>query len=155
MWARLSLILVAALMAALAACTAPFAGPTPTSTAPPSATTTAPPSASVVPASPDLPADWIFVCGGTDIPHQLDTLVIAANGTFIGSGHFAIDPAYTWDLRGMVSADEVSWSLTYTGAEAGFVYSGSGSVAADGALESTVSPNVNGCTVVTTSAGVF
>jgi hypothetical protein len=123
---------------------APTISPTPTGAVP-----TPAPSPTAVPDS------WIFVCGGISIPHAIDSLVVDDDGTFTGTGHFTIDPSYTWDLVGTMTGDAVSWSITYTGAEAGFVYSGSGTVAPDGALASDVDMNVNSCTEVMTAPGLF
>ena len=103
----------------------------------------------------ELPADWTFVCGGSASTHQLDTLVKNADGTFVGTGHFTTDPSYTWDLSGTISGSTVTWEVTYTGSEAGFVYTGTGTISADGSLQSDVSPNVNSCTEVVTSGGIF
>ena len=107
------------------------------------------------PAAASLPADWIFVCSGTATPHQLDTLTPDPGGTFSGSGHFVANPAYTWNLTGQQTGTSVTWTVTYTGLEAGFVYTGAGVVGSDGALQSSVDGNVNGCTEVSTSGGLF
>jgi hypothetical protein len=101
------------------------------------------------------PAAWTFVCGGAVVPHQLDTLVKNPDGSFTGSGHFPDADGYRWDLSGNVSGSTVTWTITYTGLQAGFVYSGSGTIAADGSLQSDVSSNANQCTQVTTGPGVF
>ncbi len=104
---------------------------------------------------PELPADWTFVCAGSPNLFKLDTLTKNDDGTFTGTGHLVSNPSYTWDLSGRTSDDQVSWSVTYTGSEAGFVYSGTGTIAADGSLHSDVDANVNKCTEVYTSGGIF
>ena len=115
------------------------------------------PSATIVPTAipAELPADWTFVCGGNAIRHQLDTLVKNPDGTFHGTGHFPDVPSYTLDLSGSISGSTLTWTVTYTGSEAGFVYGGTGTIAADGSLQSDVSENVNSCTEVVTSGGIF
>jgi hypothetical protein len=123
---------------------APAISPTPTGAVPTPVTS---PTA--------VPDSWIFTCGGIPIPHAIDSLVVGDDGTFTGTGHFTIDPTYSWDLAGAMTGAAVNWSITYTGAEAGFVYSGSGTVAPDGALASNVDTNVNSCTEVVTAPGVF
>ena len=135
----------------------PTVSPTVAPSSTPGATPTVAPSATVVathvPAK--LPAAWIFVCGGNAAAHQLDTLKKNPDGTFSGTGHYTVDPSYTWNINGAVVGSSVTWEITYTGSEGGFVYSGSGTIAGDGSLDSGVDSNVNGCTDVTTSEGVF
>lgn len=113
------------------------------------------PTAVATAAPAKLPAAWTFVCGGNAIPHQLDTLVKNPDGTFRGTGHVPEEPSFTWDLSGSISGSTVTWTITYTGSEAGFVYGGTGTIAADGSLQSNVSANVNNCTQVTTGAEIF
>jgi hypothetical protein len=56
---------------------------------------------------------------------------------FSGTGSWNADPSYTWTVRGMVRWNAVSFSITYTGTNAGYWVRGHGLIAADGSVSGT------------------
>lgn len=61
----------------------------------------------------------------------------AATGEFSGSGHYAADPAVTWDITGTVTGDEIDFTIVYTGVNAGYTVTGEGTIGEDGTVTAT------------------
>lgn len=88
------------------------------------------------------PGDWqikgshplVFTCGGSDYSHTLD------NG-FPGTGHYDANPAYTWNITGDIVDDSITFTLVYTGINAGYTLNGVGTINPDGSVTGTVDNN--------------
>lgn len=101
-------------------------------------------------------ATLTFVEGG-DYNHVFDSLAMDVTSPtsydFSGSGHYVSDPGYTWDIVGSVDGDMISYVMTYTGKQAGYVLTASGSFAADGSASGTSSDTLGRSLPWSMSAG--
>ena len=98
------------------------------------------------------PTALVFTCGGGEYPHTVLTINQSESGVLTGTGDYDPDGAYTWDLAGQVTDDTVTFSITYTGAALGSVYTQTGTIALDGSVSGTSTGN---CQTFTMPAGSF
>jgi len=98
------------------------------------------------------PTALVFTCGGDQYSHTLDTVNQTGAGVLTGTGHWNPNAGYTWNLAGQVTDDTVTFTITYTGAESGSVYTQTGAIAPDGSVSGTSSGN---CQTFTMPAGSF
>ncbi len=98
----------------------------------------------------------VFNCGGSDYTHTLSVVTPGVNGAFSGSGFYDATPTYTWSMVGSTTGDTATMTITYTGTEAGYIYSfPTLTIAPDGSATGPVT-DVNGnCQSVTLPAGSF
>ena len=89
----------------------------------------------------NAPATIDFTCGGGEYLHTLDTVNEEGTGDISGDGHYNLVPAYTWDMTGNVSGDNVTLQIIYTGLSAGSVYNLVGIVESDGSISGSVNSN--------------
>jgi len=63
---------------------------------------------------------------------------LSASATrFSGTGTYNADPSYTWTISGTVRWNAISFSILYTGTNAGYWVHGHGLIAADGSVSGT------------------
>jgi hypothetical protein len=83
----------------------------------------------------------VTALGGSPYPHTMTVDTIKPVSTtatkFSGSGFYDPDPSYTWTVTGMVSGSDISFTLVYTGTGAGYTFSATGTIAADGSASGT------------------
>ena len=83
-----------------------------------------------------------FTCGGGEYNH---TMVVdeedLVTGDFSGTGSYDPNSAYTWDVVGNTSGDDITFTLVYTGANAGYTINGEGIINSDGSIEGEVDNN--------------
>lgn len=92
--------------------------------------------------------DWVlnapnsidFTCGGGTYEHTLDE-VTNENGTFEGVGSYDANDSYTWDIEGTVNGDDLTFTLVYTGTNAGYTLNGEGMIYEDGSVTGTTDGN--------------
>lgn len=65
---------------------------------------------------------------------------------FSGTGAYNPDPSYTWTVKGAVHRNAISFSILYTGTNAGYQVSGHGLIAPDGSVSGTAHDS-NGVTL--------
>ncbi len=102
------------------------------------------------PWSINAPAALDFVCGGGTYSHTLDTIADNGSGNFSGTGHYNADASYTWDITGNISGNAVTFTIVYTGTNAGYTLNGSGTIAPDGSITGVVD---NNCETFSSPAG--
>jgi hypothetical protein len=61
----------------------------------------------------------------------------SATGAFTGTGFCNAYPENTWNVTGTVTGNSVTYTIVYTGANAGYTVNGTGTIAADGSLSGT------------------
>jgi hypothetical protein len=83
----------------------------------------------------------VFTCGGGEYPHTLLNVSQDEDGTLTGNGWYHPDHSYTWDLTGDIDGDNITYTITYTGAAAGSVYTNTGVIALDGSISGTSTGN--------------
>lgn len=106
------------------------------------------------------PGDWslnassivVFSCGGGDYSHTFDTIVPGSSGNFTGTGHYNPNNSYFWDLNGNITGNNITFTITYMGAEAGSVYISSGTIASDGSISGITDSNCQSFSMVAGSA---
>ncbi len=98
----------------------------------------------------NAPQAITFNCGGSPYAHTLDTVSEDLDGNFTGTGTYDADHSYTWDISGDVNHNNISFTLDYTGTNAGYTLHGHGSVASDGSISGTVD---NNCQTFSMGAG--
>jgi len=105
-------------------------------------------SASAV--TPPTPAVWeinspaalTFVCGGSDYAHTLNTVSENKDtGNFTGTGSYNADSSYTWNMSGNTNANNITFTVVYTGADSGYTLNGTGTINSDGSISGTVDNN--------------
>ena len=85
----------------------------------------------------DLSGQWNldFLIGGN---HYLHTMTITsfdpATGDFSGTGYYNPDNGYTWTVTGNINGDHVTFTLVYTGNNAGYTLNAVGTLGSDGTL---------------------
>ena len=65
------------------------------------------------------------------------TSFAAASGAFTGTGTSTAYPDTVWSVSGILSGGRLTYTIVYTGANAGYTVNGSGTIAADGWLSGT------------------
>ena len=96
------------------------------------------------------PTPLVFMCGGYDYDHTIQTITQAPNGNLTGTGSYDPNTGYTWNLNGNVIGNNIAFSITYTGISSGSIYNLVGVVAPDGSVSGTVDSN---CQTFTMPAG--
>lgn len=86
----------------------------------------------------NAPAGLVFACGSGSYAHTLETVSQNADGSFSGTGQYDANAAYTWDITGDVSGDTMTFTLIYTGSNAGYKLEGSGTIASDGSISGAI-----------------
>jgi len=89
------------------------------------------------------PSGIDFGCGGGTYSHTLNTVSNndPSKGMFTGSGTYDPNPLYTWDIDGEISGDDISFTLVYTGINAGYTLHGVGTIGSDGSISGTTDGN--------------
>ncbi|HXY18333.1 MAG TPA: hypothetical protein VEH48_02860 [Candidatus Nitrosopolaris sp.] len=114
----------------------------------------------------NAPEAITFVCGGGDYNHTLNTVSEDSSGSFSGTGTYNPDNTYTWNINGNVSGNNLTFTIVYTGTNAGYTLDGIGTIAPDGSITGTVDNNCQTfsmpagtatpfCYPVTTSKGLL
>jgi hypothetical protein len=89
----------------------------------------------------NAPTEIDFTCGGSYV-HTLDTVVEEGAGDISGTGHYNLVPAYTWDMTGNVTGEDVTLQIVYNNLGAGTTYNLVGTInTADGSISGTVDSN--------------
>ena len=96
------------------------------------------------------PSDITFVCGGGNYTHTLDTVSNDSSGSFTGTGHYVPDNSYTWDITGNITDTTITFTIIYTGTNAGYTLNGIGTIASDGSITGTTDGN---CQTFSMTAG--
>ena len=83
-----------------------------------------------------------FTCGGGQYNH---TMVVSAEdlstGNFSGTGYYNLNHSYTWNLTGNVNGNNVTFTVVYTGANAGYTLHATGTINQDGSVSGTTDGN--------------
>lgn len=86
--------------------------------------------------------DLVFTVNGTDYNH---TMVIdttnTSTGEFTGHGWYNPDTSYTWNVIGDITDTNITYTITYTGTNPGYVVNATGTVASDGTLSGAATSN--------------
>ena len=98
------------------------------------------------------PNSVVFSCGGGGYPHTLLTISQDVDGNLTGTGWYNLNQAYTWDLTGNITGDNISFTITYTALAAGSVYNSSGVIGADGSISGTTDSNCQSFSMLPASA---
>jgi hypothetical protein len=82
-----------------------------------------------------------FTLGGTAYAHTIKTLDVKAlspeSTAFFGTGVYNADNSVTWTMRGLVHYNALSFSIRYTGTNAGYRVHGHGQILGDGSVSGT------------------
>lgn len=89
----------------------------------------------------EAPTGVLFICGGGEYPHTIDTIVQDEDGNLEGTGSYDSDSNYTWDLEGTINVDVIEFTITYTNLAFGSVYNLTGTIDEDGSVSGTVDSN--------------
>ncbi len=100
----------------------------------------------------NAPSQITFSCGGADYAHTLNTISENNTGNFSGTGYYNADNTYTWNITGNVSGDSISFTLVYTGSNAGYTLDGIGTIESDGSVSGSVDNNCQSFTMPTGTA---
>lgn len=87
------------------------------------------------------PTSIDFSCGGGTYSHTLDTVTNNSDGSFTGTGHYNADNSYTWNITGNISGDNITFTVVYTGTNAGYTLNATGTIASDGSISGTTDGN--------------
>ena len=98
------------------------------------------------------PRAIVFSCGLGNYSHTLDTVSQDVNGNLTGTGKYDANNAYTWNLIGNISGDNINFTITYTGLSAGSTYNSVGVIAGDGSISGTTDSNCQSFSMLTGSA---
>src|SRR5579872_7228802 len=100
------------------------------------------PAFATVPWSLTAPKPIVFSCGGTDYPHTLQSVLEdTSTGNFSGTGSYDTDTSYTWNINGNITGSSITFTILYTGTNAGYTLHGTGTIAGDGSINGTVNNN--------------
>jgi|GEM_PF-6205780 len=97
------------------------------------------------------PQEIPLVCGGATYTHTLKTVSVGLDGSFTGTGVYSADSSYTWDISGKINGDAITFSLVYTGTNAGYTLNGTGTMGSDGTITGTLDGNCESFTMQATS----
>jgi len=79
-----------------------------------------------------------FDFSGTPFVHTMQVTTVTPtsthSSTFSGTGYYDPDTSYTWTVTGTVDWNAVSFTIVYTGTNAGYTISGTGVIARDGSI---------------------
>jgi hypothetical protein len=79
--------------------------------------------------------------GGADFAHTMTiTSVTPLSPTsvkFTGTGVYTADPTVTWTVMGVISGSDITFTIVYTGTNAGYTFNGTGTINADGSITGT------------------
>lgn len=89
----------------------------------------------------NAPSTITFMCGAGSYSHTLLTVSQDADGDFTGTGHYNPNNGYTWDVEGDIAGDAISFTIVYTGINAGYTLNGAGTIGSDGSITGTVDGN--------------
>jgi len=93
----------------------------------------------------------VFGCGSGSYHHTLDTVTVnLTSGSFVGEGTYDPNSSYTWDITGNITGNDITFTIVYTGSNAGYTLNGVGTISADGSIAGTVGGN---CQTFSMSAG--
>jgi hypothetical protein len=94
-----------------------------------------------------------FNCA-TCVPHNLKiTSFNRHTGAFSGYGALASNPVYTWTVSGMVSGNQISMRILYTGVNAGYYVDLSGTIARNGTMSGIATQSSGGSFTWMTTRG--
>lgn len=83
-----------------------------------------------------------FGCGGGTYNHTLNAVTNdPSDGSFVGNGTYDPNILYTWGINGDISENDITFTLVYTGINAGYTLNGIGVIAADGSISGTTDGN--------------
>lgn len=84
----------------------------------------------------------VFTINGADYNHEIviDT-TNTSTGEFTGHGWYNPDTSYTWDVIGDITDTNITYTITYTGTNPGYVVNATGTVASDGTLSGAATSN--------------
>lgn len=83
-----------------------------------------------------------FVCGGGTYNHTLLTVSEdPSTGYFTGTGQYDPDHSYTWNITGNTTSNNLTFTIVYTGSNAGYTLHGVGTIASDGSISGTTDGN--------------
>ena len=83
----------------------------------------------------------VFTCGVGQYSHTLDTVINNPDGSFTGTGSYDNGP-HTWNISGNVNGDSLTFTIVYTGANAGYTLNSlDGVIDPDGSISGTVNNN--------------
>jgi len=91
-----------------------------------------------------------FTSGGSTYAHKMTvskvTPLSPVATRFSGTGYYTADSSTTWKIRGVVNSNALSFSILYTGTNAGYRVHGHGLIKADGSVSGTAADS-NGATL--------
>lgn len=99
----------------------------------------------------------VFTVGSSQYTHTMNVTTVTPTSThsttFSGTGSYTTDPSYTWTVTGTVNWNKVSFSIVYTGTNAGYKVSGLGWIKPDGSVYGTATDSNNATLQFTMPAG--
>lgn len=80
--------------------------------------------------------DYTCISGCSGVyPHTMAvTSMNLDDGTFSGTGYYNPNPAYTWNVTGIVSGSDITFQIVYTGLNPGYTVNAIGNIAPGGTL---------------------
>lgn len=84
----------------------------------------------------NVSGEWklVFNLGGL-YPHTMTITSFDQNtGEFSGTGVYDTDPLYTWTVTGKVDGNKITYTIVYTGTNAGYTVDAVGTISSDGKI---------------------
>lgn len=87
----------------------------------------------------NTPKAIVFSCGGTNYPHTLNTVSQnLSTGSFTGTGTYDTNNAYIWNIVGNTKANGITFTIVYTGTNAGYTLNGVGTISPNGSISGNI-----------------
>jgi len=103
----------------------------------------------------NAPSGIDFSCGGGTYSHMLDAADQDEAGDFTGTGYYIPNDDYTWDVDGNISEDDITFTIVYTGNNAGYTLNMVGTIAPDGSISGDTDGNCQTFSMPAGSASRF
>ena len=98
-----------------------------------------------------------FVTGGATYSHSMSVATVrpmsATASKFSGTGFYVPDPSYTWTVKGSVHDSTIDFVIVYTGTNAGYSVTATGTIAANGSMSGTATSSTLQALTWSTPAG--
>ena len=98
-----------------------------------------------------------FVTGGSTYSHSMTVATVspmsATASKFSGTGFYVPDPSYTWTVKGSVHDATIDFVIVYTGTNAGYSVTATGTISANGSMSGTATSSTLQALTWSTPAG--